>query len=122
MQIDPRNPAGRTPPRVAARPDPQQWGLDELLTLAEAAALHWPDGPLTARSLRTAVDDGHLPVVMIDRKLLTCRRALQEMGRCQQRTRPETAPEPAPPSGRAKPSRPAAEEAFDRLMREARPD
>jgi hypothetical protein len=38
--------------RIAARPDPAHWGDDELLTFAEAAARLWPDGPLTASSLR----------------------------------------------------------------------
>ncbi|MGA2491471.1 MAG: hypothetical protein ABSF67_00820 [Roseiarcus sp.] len=108
------------PPRVAARPDTQQWGLDELMTLAEAAALHWPTGPLTARSLRTAVDDGLLPVVMVARKLLTSRRAIQEMGRCSTRMKPETGRKPDSPSTGAKASRQAAEDAFDRLMRETR--
>jgi hypothetical protein len=35
------------PRRVAARLDPQDWSADELMTLAEAAALLWPSGPLT---------------------------------------------------------------------------
>jgi len=46
--------ATKPPRRVAARPDPQMWSPGELMTFAEAAALFWPDGPLTASSLRTA--------------------------------------------------------------------
>lgn len=44
----PENPAKRTAAsapdlsRVRQRPDPESWGFDELLTLAEAALLHWP--------------------------------------------------------------------------------
>ena len=85
------------PPRIAARPNPSDWDNEELMTLAEAAALHWPHGPLTARSLRTAADAGQLPVVIVARKLLTSRRALQEMSRCHAKTPPETAPRPASP-------------------------
>jgi len=62
------------PRRVAARPDPQDWGADELMTLAEAAALLWPSGPLTASSRRTAYRAGALEVVMIARKLWSPRR------------------------------------------------
>jgi hypothetical protein len=68
-----------TPRRIAARPDPAQWGEDELLTFAEAAALLWPDGPLTASSLRTAYRAGELEVTLITRKLLTTKRALAAM-------------------------------------------
>ena len=44
--------------RVAQRPDPAAWGEDELMSLGEAARLHWPDGPIRERTLRTAVRDG----------------------------------------------------------------
>lgn len=84
----------RLPPRIAARPDPDRWGLDEVLTYAEAAALLWPTGPLTARSLRTAADDGRLPVVKIARKVFTTRRAILEMTRCEPRTTSRPGPEP----------------------------
>jgi hypothetical protein len=67
------------PRRVAARPDPKDWGEDELLSFAEAASLLWPDGPLTASSLRTAYRAGELEVTVIARKLLVTRRALAEM-------------------------------------------
>jgi hypothetical protein len=67
------------PRRIAARPDPGQWGEDELMTFSEAAALLWPQGPLTASSLRTAYRAGELEVAMIARKLLVTKRALAEM-------------------------------------------
>ncbi|MET4524067.1 hypothetical protein [Bradyrhizobium sp. JR18.2] len=67
------------PRRIAARPDPKDWEDDELLTLAEAAALLWPDGPLTASSLRTAYRAGALEVVLIARKLLTTKNAISAM-------------------------------------------
>ena len=52
-------------PRVAARPDPLSWGDDELMTPQEAAALLWPDGLITQRTLRTAVRDGKLPISQV---------------------------------------------------------
>jgi hypothetical protein len=67
------------PRRIAARPDPSQWGDDELLTFVEAANLLWPQGPLTASSLRTAYRAGELEVAMIARKLLVTKRGLAEM-------------------------------------------
>lgn len=33
--------------RAKARPDPTQWGEDEVMTLVEAAAIFFPHGPLT---------------------------------------------------------------------------
>lgn len=68
--------------RIKERPDPGSWGMDELMTLAEAARLFWPKGPLTANSLRIAVRDGVLPATTIAGKLLTTRRAIAEMSVC----------------------------------------
>ena len=73
------------PRRIAARPDPAQWTDDELLTFGEAAALMWPDGPLTASSLRTAYRAGDLEVTMIARKLLTTKAALRAMTQASRR-------------------------------------
>ena len=73
----------RIPPRVAARPDPSDWREDELLTLPEAAALFWPDGPLTTHSLRVAVRDGALAVAIVAGRHLTNRQAIIAMGACQ---------------------------------------
>jgi hypothetical protein len=67
------------PRRIAARPDPKDWGDDELLTFAEAAALIWPDGPISASTLRTAYRSGLLETVLLARKLMTTKRALSEM-------------------------------------------
>src|SRR5689334_8351375 len=69
------------PPRVAERPDPAQWSADEFLTLGEAAALFWPRGPIREASLRTARRDGQLAVARIAGKLLTTRRAVEDMTR-----------------------------------------
>jgi hypothetical protein len=90
----------KIPERIARRPNPSQWALDEVLTLEEAAALHWPEGgPLTARSLRTAAEVGALGTVIITRKRLTTRRQIAEMSRCE-RTAPalEAQSTPAPRS------------------------
>ena len=76
------------PRRVAARPDPKDWGEGELLSFAEAAALLWPDGPLTASSLRTAYRAGELEVTMIARKMLTTKRAIAAMTEGARRRRP----------------------------------
>ncbi|MDE5465946.1 hypothetical protein [Bradyrhizobium sp. CSS354] len=67
------------PRRIAARPDPKDWADEELLTFAEAAALLWPHGPLTASTLRTAYRAGLLETVLLARKLMTCKRALRQM-------------------------------------------
>jgi hypothetical protein len=67
------------PLRIAKRPDPSQWSDIELMSLYEAAALFWPDGPLTVTSLRTAVRDGKLAVAEIAGKLLTTKTAIAEM-------------------------------------------
>jgi hypothetical protein len=64
---------------VAVRPDPAQWADDELMTFAEAAALLWPNGPLTASSLRTAYRAGQLEVTVIARKLLVTKAAIRAM-------------------------------------------
>jgi hypothetical protein len=76
------------PRRIAARPDPAAWGEDELMSFSEAAALLWPDGPLTASSLRTAYRAGGLEVTMIARKLLTTKRALAAMTEAARRKAP----------------------------------
>lgn len=67
------------PRRVAARPDPKDWRDDELLTFSEAAALLWPDGPITASTLRTAYRQGLLETVLLARKLMTTKHALRSM-------------------------------------------
>ena len=69
--------------RVKARPRPDMWRDDELMTLAEAAALHWPDGPLTETSLRTAARDGRLPISQIAGKFFVTRVALRSLTVCE---------------------------------------
>lgn len=75
------------PPRVKARPDPSQWELDDPLTFGEAAALLWPQGPITASTLRTAYRQGHLDVLMVARKVLVTRRLLAAWLEASRRTR-----------------------------------
>jgi hypothetical protein len=77
--------------RIEERPDPASWSADELLTLAEAAALFWPQGPLSESSLRTAVRDRRLAVTVIARKFLVTPAAIQEMSRCSLLSTPEAA-------------------------------
>ncbi|QUS37826.1 hypothetical protein RPMA_02315 [Tardiphaga alba] len=69
----------KIPPRVAARPDPAAWSETEVLTLAEAAALFFPQGPLSESSLRHAYRNRILETTMIARKLLTTKRAILAM-------------------------------------------
>jgi hypothetical protein len=68
--------------RVCARPDPAAWREDELMTLGEAAALFWPDGPLTETTLRTAVRDQRLSIAKIAGKFFTTKRAIAALAIC----------------------------------------
>jgi hypothetical protein len=70
------------PERVARRPDPDEWSVDELLALHEACALLWPSGPVTVSSLRTAIARGELAYVRIAGRLYTTRAALAAMAMC----------------------------------------
>jgi hypothetical protein len=63
-------------PRVRERPDPRAWGMDELLTITEAVELHWPNGPITAATIRTAIRQGQLAVCRIAGKFFLTRRCL----------------------------------------------
>lgn len=85
-----------TPPRVAARPSPAQWAEDELLSLPEAAALFWPDGPLSTSSLRTAHRKGQLAVTEIAGKFLTTKAAIRQMSTCELKSSSTLAGQPAP--------------------------
>ena len=69
--------------RIAQRPDPSSWDEDELLTLGEAARLLWPHGPITERTLRTAVRDGKLPISRLAGKFFVTRRGLTVLSRCE---------------------------------------
>ncbi|MCS3928989.1 hypothetical protein M2175_004020 [Bradyrhizobium elkanii] len=68
--------------RVKIRPDPSQWDDDELMTLAEAAMLMWPNGPLTETSLRTAVRDRRLAISVVAGKFLVTKAALRALSLC----------------------------------------
>ncbi|KQP32863.1 hypothetical protein ASF25_17795 [Methylobacterium sp. Leaf100] len=70
----------RLPQRVADRPRIEEWSDDELLTLPEAAALFWPDGPITTNTLRTAGRDGGLAITVVAKKFFTTPLAIRRMG------------------------------------------
>ena len=72
----------RRPARVASRPFPSQWERTELLTLEEAASLFWPQGPITVRTLRTAMRDEVLAVTWIAGKVFTTPESIADMTRC----------------------------------------
>lgn len=56
-----RNPMAR----LALRPSPNDWAHDEPMTLKEAVAVFYPQGPLTVSSLRTEITNGRLPTAMV---------------------------------------------------------
>lgn len=102
------------PDRVRLRPDPAQWGPDELMSLAEAAALFWPAGPLRTSSLRVAHRNGQLSVAVIARRHLTTRASIEAMALDNLRKlAPRAVPRPAEPA----PASPDAETQGDRLRR-----
>jgi hypothetical protein len=65
--------------RVRGRPRPELWNDDEPMTLAEAVAVFFPNGPLTLSSLRTAVCAGQLAVVRVAGKDLTTPKAVKQL-------------------------------------------
>lgn len=80
--------------RIGERPDPAVWADDELITLAEAAHLFFPHGPLTLGGLRSAIARYELTSVSINNRVYTTPGAIRSL------IRPApAAPEPTPPSG-----------------------
>ena len=57
--------------RLRVRPRADQWRDDELITLAEAVALFFADGPFNVRGLRTAIARGELAATMVCNRLYT---------------------------------------------------
>ena len=82
------------PARIRARPEPRLWSDLDILNVEEAAALWWPDGPLSAKSLRNAIRAGRLGCVRIAGKLFVTPAAIREMCRCRCETPPDAAPTP----------------------------
>lgn len=79
--------------RLATRPMASDWAADELLTFAEAAALHFPDGPFTAAVLRRAHSRGELRAATVSGRRFTTARDIADMVRTDAgpRPRPEAA-------------------------------
>jgi hypothetical protein len=65
--------------RAKARPDPTQWGEDEVMTLVEAATVFFPQGPLSLSSLRTAAAAGTLEIAKVVGKDLPTPRAIRKL-------------------------------------------
>lgn len=87
----------KIPRRVADRPDPALWGENELMNLGEAAALLWPRGPISERTLRTAVRDGRLPISRLAGKFFVTKAALATLSKCEPvKTSAAASPERAP--------------------------
>ena len=75
-----KKPKPRIPPRVAARPSPEDWLDDSPISLMEAAALFFPDGePLSEKSLRHAARTGKLAITVVAGKILTSPAAIRDM-------------------------------------------
>ena len=69
------------------------------MTLGEAAALFWPDGPFSERTLRTAVRDGRLPISQVAGKFFVTKVALRVLSVCEP-LRPQRQGAAVPPGGR----------------------
>ncbi len=67
--------------RLEARPGPDEWDDDELVTLAEAVELFFPRGPLTIGGLRSAIGRHELPSVNICNRIYTTPGALRRLTR-----------------------------------------
>ena len=68
--------------RIAQRPDPSLWNPDEILSLGEAARLHWPNGPITEKTLRWCVKNGRLPISEVAGKFFVTGRSLATLSEC----------------------------------------
>lgn len=73
--------------RVRKRPNVDQWRGDEPITLKEAVALFFPEGPLTISSFRSAIRRGELSWMKLAGKMFTTPDAVREMMRPELRTR-----------------------------------
>ncbi|MGA0564970.1 hypothetical protein ACO2RV_21205 [Ancylobacter sp. VNQ12] len=98
--------------RVRNRPSVDQWAADESMTLAEAVALFFPDGPLTIKSFRTAAKRGQLAVRRVSGRDFTTPDAVREMLRPELRvpTREAANERPAAPGRPKEPEMRAAQE------------
>jgi hypothetical protein len=65
--------------RLKERPTADAWGDEEMVSLAEAVALFFPSGPLTASSLRAARRRGELACVEVCGRAFTTPRAIRDM-------------------------------------------
>src|ERR1700741_462859 len=65
--------------RAKARPNPAQWGEDEVMPPIEAAVVFFPHGPLTLSSLRRAATAGTLEIAKVARKDLTTPHAIRKL-------------------------------------------
>jgi hypothetical protein len=65
------------------------------MTLPEAAALFWPDGPVTVPTLRTLIRKGQLRIAVVGRRHMTSRRAIEEMQVAEVRRHPAADRDPA---------------------------
>lgn len=98
--------------RLSLRPTPESWGDDELVSLAEAVALFFPKGPLTASSLRVARRRGELACVEVCGRTFTTPRAMRTMSALTV----GVAPEGAPVTGSLDADRARAREALRRRL------
>ncbi len=65
--------------RLVRRPDVCDWRDDELLSLAEAIALFFADGPFSKATLRIAIERGELAATMVCGKTFTTPAAIRDL-------------------------------------------
>jgi hypothetical protein len=65
--------------RVRRRPDPADWDDEDPLTLDEAVAVFFPDGPLTVSSLRTEIRKGNLRAAKVAGRFFVTPAALRSL-------------------------------------------
>jgi hypothetical protein len=81
--------------RAAERPKPEDWAMDEPMTLPEAVAVHWPRGPLKVATLRKLILEGRLPFTKLGKPYMVTREGLKVLGQC---SLMGAAPDPGRPS------------------------
>jgi hypothetical protein len=95
LQLDP-DVKSIVPPRAKARPSPKDWEENGLMTLAEAVAVFFPNGPFTVRKLRTAIDNGELAYTTVSGNLFTSPKAIAGLQKLTVKTPRRAPPQPPP--------------------------
>lgn len=101
--------------RVRARPSPDDWGDEEVMTLIEFEAVFRERWPLTVAGLRNAINKGRLTASLVSGSYWITPAAVKAMFECPASTKaPASICEKAEPS-KARPFRTDTSSATDRL-------